>query len=398
MAIYFVFFKKNPATNIPNTDGIGTNGDTTTFPDSNTGQNVTNNTSNNTNGNTDNTGNNIGNVVNNNLDNRFNTTQSKNLINKITNLESSNISAGSGNLAQFYNQQDGKFYKISPDGTIVPLTDQVFFNVSNVTWAQNNNESIIEYPDGANIYYNFTTKEQVTLPTHWEDFSFSVDGSQIAAKSIGLDPNNRWLVTSDPKGQNVTLIEPMGNNADKVIVDWSPNRQVVALSATGDPLGSERQQILPVGLNQENYKGLIVEGQGLQIEWSEDGSKLLHSVYNGSSDYKPELWVVDATPDTMGENRKPLGVNTWASKCAMADNRFVYCGVPTTMESGAGFTPEISNYVADEIYKIDVQTGIKTIIPSDGFHTIETMTLSEDGSTLYFTDVNDTGIFELEIK
>lgn len=172
----------------------------------------------------------------------------------------------------------------------------------------------------------------------------------------------------------------------------------MALSATGDPLGADQQQILPIGLNQENYKGLVVEGRGLEIEWSPDGSKLLHSVYNNASDYKPELWIVDATPDTMGNNRKPLGVNTWASKCTMADNRFVYCGVPTSMETGTGFTPEISDVVSDDIYKIDMQTGIKTVVPTDGFHTIDSMYTSEDGTTLYFTDKNDSGIFEIPIK
>ncbi|MFA7315107.1 MAG: hypothetical protein WC025_04255 [Candidatus Magasanikbacteria bacterium] len=400
-AIYFVFFKKNKISNI--TQNTNTNTTTNTnFPNTNNGQNTngtTNNNANVNNTNNANNNNNNSNTITNNPNSKFDSTQAKPLVTKISDIQPQNISiATTGNGLRFYNNQDGKFYQITADGVTAPMSDQVFFNVSNVNWSPKNNESIIEYPDGANTYYNFSTKQQITLPTHWQDFSFSTDGSQIAAKSVGLDPSNRWLITSDPQGKNIHLLESMGDNANKVIVNWSPNRQIVALSATGDPLGSDQQEILPIGLNQENYKGLVVEGRGLEIAWSQDGSKLLHSVYNSTSDYKPELWIVDATPDTMGNNRKQLGLNTWASKCAMANSRFVYCGVPTTMETGAGFTPELSNFVPDDIYKIDMQTGIKTIIPTENSHTIQSMHVSQDGTTLYFTDANNTGIFDIPIK
>ncbi|MFA7245302.1 MAG: hypothetical protein WC070_03950 [Candidatus Magasanikbacteria bacterium] len=400
--LYFVFFKEKNNNLLPNDSTIGTS-TTSSFPNTNNGQNNfnqvnTNNQNNNTGTNNTISGNDTTNNTNN-VDNNFQNLQEKKLVTKITDLTMQNINKDtSGNGLRFYNNQDGKFYKISANGTVQTISDKVFFNVSNVTWSPSQNESIIEYPDGVNTYYNFDTQKQVTLPTHWEDFSFAKDGTEIAAKSIGLDTNNRWLITSDPQGKNIKLIEPMGENADKVIVNWSPNRQIVALSATGQALGSERQEILAVGLNKENYKSLIVEGRGIEAQWSPDGTKLLHSAYNASSDYKPLLWIVDATPDTMGNNRKPLAINTWASKCTMSDGRFAYCGVPTYMETGAGFSQEISKFVADDIYKIDTATGIKTIIPTTESHTINSMYVSDDGSTLYFTDLNQNGVFEIPLK
>ncbi|PLX29100.1 hypothetical protein C0581_00010 [Candidatus Parcubacteria bacterium] len=320
------------------------------------------------------------------------------LVKRITDVTVANLSGDADGGARFYNSQDGKFYRINANGKVELMNDKVFFGVDNVTWSPENNESIIEYPDGANTYFNFDTNEQVTLPTHWEEFTFSNEGQQIAAKSMGLDPENRWIITSDPRGNNIKLIEPMGENASKVNVDWSPTRQVVALSATGKSLGSDRQEILLVGLNHENYKSLTVEGRGMQSQWSPEGSKLLHSVYNGRNDYKPELWIVDSTPDTVGQNRKPLSVNTWADKCTMTSERFVYCGVPDTLETGAGFAPQLADNTRDDLFKIDTVTGIKTKIALDDYYTIESIHTSEDGDMLYFTDKNKTGVFQIPIK
>lgn len=306
------------------------------------------------------------------------------------------ITASAGT-AKFYNTQDGKFYRLDPNSGPTPLSDQVFYNVQEVTWSPQKNESIIQYPDGSKIFYNFDTKQQVTLPKHWEDFSFAPVGGQIATKSVGLDPNNRWLITANTDGTGIRLIEPLGENADKVNVDWSPNKQVVALSNTGEPLGDDRQQVLMVGLNKENFRGLVVEGRGLQTQWSKQGTKLLHSVYSANSDFKPELWIVDATPNSVGANRKPLNLNTWASKCAMSDDRFVYCGVPEQLDTGSGFAPALANTTPDKLYKIDTNTGLKTEIPLGQQHTIDTITIGEDGHTLYFTDKTEAGMFKVTI-
>jgi hypothetical protein len=166
---------------------------------------------------------------------------------------------GNGTL-RYHNASDGKFYEVLPDGTIKEMTDQVFYNVQKITWAKTKDEAVLEYPDGAKIIYNFETKKQVTIPNHWEEFSFSPDSNELAAKSVGLSPENRWLITFNDDGTGTKLIEPMGENADKVQVDWSPSRQVVAFSQTGEALGVDRKEILFVGLNGENFKSTVVEG------------------------------------------------------------------------------------------------------------------------------------------
>ncbi len=306
------------------------------------------------------------------------------------------VAADQDGRVQFYNTQDGKFYRLGNNGRPELLSDEVFYNVQNVTWAPGTTESsIIEYPDGSNIYYNFNTKTQVTLPKHWENFSFSSQGDKIAAKSIGYSPENRFLITSNPDGTEVSIIEPLGNNADKVRVDWSPNKQIVAFSGTGIPLGGDRQQILPIGLNGENFKGLIVEGRDFRSEWSPEGKKIIYSVYNAENNFKPQLWVDIAEGDAIGSGRKLLNVNTWADKCAFADERFVYCGVPEQLPTGAGFAPGLADNISDRLYRIDIQTGAKSELPLETPHVIQQIFLGPDGRSVYFTDKNETGVFRV---
>lgn len=307
------------------------------------------------------------------------------------------ISTNQTGLPKFYNQTDGKFYRVGADGKVQALSDEVFYNVQNVTWSPAKNESIIEYPDGSNIYYNFDSKKQVSLPKHWEQFSFSAQGEKIGAKSLGLSPENRWVITADPQGKSITLVEPMGDYADKVTINWSPNNQIIATSLTGEPLGEDRQEVLFVGLHKENFKSTIVEGRGFQGSWSPTGQKMLYSVYSTRSNYKPELWIVNAEGDNIGTGRKMLNLNTWSSKCTFGDDRFVYCAVPQTLQTGAAFAPTLANNTPDQIYKIDLDTGIKSEINLKENHTVNNMYIGNNGKTLYFTDKNSTGLYSLPL-
>lgn len=295
--------------------------------------------------------------------------------------------------ARFYNQSDGRFYRLDQSGNTVPLSDEVFFNVQNVTWSPRTNESVLEYPDGANIYFNFDTKRQTTLPKHWEEFSFSSDGDQIAAKSMGLSPENRWIVTANPDGSESRLVEPLGENADKVMVNWSPNKQIIALSRTGEALGADREEVLFIGLHGENFRSTVVEGRDLRASWSPTGDRLLYSVYSARSDFKPELWVVNASGNEIGSGRKFLNLNTWSDKCTFANERVLYCGVPENLDTGTGFAPALADNTPDRIVKVDLDTGSRTEIPTTDAYVINTMFVSEDGKTLYFTDKRKSGLF-----
>lgn len=319
------------------------------------------------------------------------------LVKQITNEYTLFPSVSNNGKMRFHNVADGKFYSVANDGTSKPLSDQVFYNVKNVVWANTANKAVIEYPDSSKIIYNFETKKQTTLPKHWEGFSFSPDSNQIAAKSLGLAPENRWLVTTNDDGTGTQLIEPLGQNADKVTMSWSPSRQTVAFSQTGEPQGADRREILFLGLNGENFKSIIVEGLDFQPQWSPTGKKLIYSVDSARSDYKPELWVTNAYGDSIGSGRQMLQVNTWANKCAFADDNTIICGVPRSLPQGAGMSPAIANDTPDDLFKIDLKTGIKTPIPLDKDYTVSNISYDNVNRKVIFTDNHLTGAFEVPL-
>jgi len=310
------------------------------------------------------------------------------------------VTAGTdGNGSRFYNPDDGRFYKVADDGTTVSLGDKQFFNVDTVSWANRSDQVILEFPDGSNVNYDFAAKQQVTLPTHWEEFEFSPDDNTVVAKSMGLDPDNRFLITANPNGTEAKAIEPMGDNADLAHVAQSPNGQVIAWSETGDPAGGEQQQILFVGKNRENFKSIIAPGRGFIPSWSPSGNTIMYSVRSAQSDEKPSLWVSSGDMNTLGANRRSINLNTWADKCAWASETVLYCGVPQNLPNYAGFSRNDYATLPDDVYKVDLSTGVSTRLDlPDTTHAIRTPVVNKDGSKLTFSDAVNGKLYSYDLK
>jgi Tol biopolymer transport system component len=302
---------------------------------------------------------------------------------QLTDTPGSNIKT-SGNNVRYYDPSEGKFYSIDKNGQKVQLSDKIFYNVRDVTWSPVQEKAVIEYPDNSKIIYDFEQEKQITLPKHWEDFSFSPTGENIVLKSLGNDPDNRWLAVTKSDGSGVKALEQIGD-ANSIYADWSPNQQIIAMYTSGGGLDS--QDVYFVGQNGENFKSTTVEGRDFRPLWSPEGDKLLYSVYSQGSDLKPSLWVVDAQGNSIGNNRQELKLETWADKCTFANSQTLYCAVPESLEKGAGMFPQMAAQTPDTIYKINVKTGYKekVAIP-EGEHTINEITTSEDGKTLFFND------------
>lgn len=308
---------------------------------------------------------------------------------------------GDGSTLNYYDPSDGRFYGVDNQGNIRSLLPDAFPNADSIVWSQDTSKAIVEFPDGANISVNLATGDTATLPSHWQDFSFSPNNpDQIAAKSIGTDPGNRWLLLANSDGSQAQTVAALGNNYDKVQVSWSPNDQVVAFSDTGVVTsGFGRKQILPIGKNQENFPGLIVEGFSFDPLWSTTGEQILYSTNGPSSNYLPQLWLVDGTSQTLGDNRRSLTLNTWADKCTYSDATTAYCAVPKQLPAGAGLQRALAYGEPDTVYRINTATGTAVQIadPESGV-SMTNLQVSADGSTLYYQNEQSGTLQQLRLK
>ncbi|OGL73488.1 hypothetical protein A3E39_04615 [Candidatus Uhrbacteria bacterium RIFCSPHIGHO2_12_FULL_60_25] len=300
--------------------------------------------------------------------------------------------------ARFYNPDDGKFYRVKPDGSTTALSDASFPNLDRVDWGKSSDQAIMTFPDGSNIHYDFRTQTQTTLPKHWEDFNFAPDDAQVVAKSNALTPASRYLIVSNPNGGNSQAIELLGNNADKTFPNWTPNNQIIAYATVGEPKGFDRQEILLVGKNHENFRGLQVEGRGFTPLWSPSGKKLLYSVWNAASDYRPELWISGGDPDSINQNRTKLDVQTFANKCVWSTDETVICAVPSSLPTGAGLQPDLFTNIPDSFMQIDLSTGAKTNLGTPaGDLSVRNPVLTEDQAHVIFTDALTGKLYDFNL-
>ncbi len=242
------------------------------------------------------------------------------------------------------------------------------------------------------------TGEGDSLPSHWEEFSFSSDSSEIATKSVGIDPSNRTLVITSADGSNARAIAPLGSNDNLVEVDWSPDGNIVGFSKTG-AAGSAfgQNEIYLIGENGEATGVLIVNGSNFKSIWSPDGANILYSIADAGDDYRASLWYGDAQGDRTGDTRLRLGLKTTVDKCVFASASLAYCAVPLEMPAGAGSAPSLIDS-PDYLYSINLPSGkINLVAIPDQSQKMFDLSLSADGDQLFFTDnIGRLGLMQLD--
>jgi hypothetical protein len=288
----------------------------------------------------------------------------------------------------YYDPADGKFYTIDAKGNVVALSQQTFPKADSVTFSAGATAAVIEYPDGSNVVYDFEAAKQVTLPTHWEDFSFSENGDDIVAKSIGADESNRALVVTSADGSSTKVIAALGANDDKVTANWSPDNSVVAFSETGGVTNGSfgRQEIYLVGQDGSATGVLFVDGTNFHAIWAPDGKHLLYSVADPADNYRAALWYADSDGDRNGDGRRKMGIQTSVDKCTFASTTIAYCAVPREMPAGGGSSTSLVT-AYDDVYRLDIATGNAHLVAIPALDTqMFSLSVSDDGSYLYYAD------------
>jgi Tol biopolymer transport system component len=296
-----------------------------------------------------------------------------------------------------YDENTGIFYKVNAAGEKEALNDKVYKNVANTIWSPTDDRAILEFPDGSNILFNLKTGQQTTLPKSWADFSFSPNGDKIVFKDLDANPEYSWLAIASPDGSGQAYIDNIGEKAAQVLPNWSPNGQVVALfKGGGTGITTEIQM---VGANKENFQSFDAKGLGFKYQWSPTGDKILYSTYNPVDNMDPYLYIVDAGANTVGYNHKKINLKTWVNKCSFGDNNTAYCAVPKELAPNAGPAPESADSTPDYIYKVDLTTCTTSFIAEPEYnYTVDKITISPDGTFLYFTDKQTNTLHSIKLK
>lgn len=294
----------------------------------------------------------------------------------------------------YYNRFDQKFHSLSSLGNDTIYNDNEFYNVESAAWSNDGTKAILEYPDGNNILYDFTSDEQITLPKHWTKFEFSPGDQYFAFMSLGLDPDNRFMAIAKADGSQAKILEKISGKENAFDINWSPSRQVVGTFVESKDL--DRSNVYFIGQNKENFKLMVAPGRGFEGIWTPEGNEMLYSVYNAQNQYKPQLWIASASAENIGDNRRSIGLQTWAEKCAFSNNQTLYCAVPSSLPFGAGFDKSSTYEIKDNIYEINISTGSKKLIAVlEGDYSIKKIIIKDNN--LYFTDNNDGSLHKISL-
>lgn len=303
----------------------------------------------------------------------------------------------------YYNPEDGKFYRLSPDDlTAYAMSDQKFYSVNNVIWSPTKDKAILEYPDGSKIMYDFTNEKQYTLPSQYEDISFAPSGREISFKYVTDDEDQNWLAVANADGTGMQGVEFMHDETDKFAASYSPTGQIIGTFT--ESTSGETQEVYLIGKYGENFKSFKVDGKGFESQWSPNGQQLLYSAHSSKTDYMPSLWVVDASGESIGNNKINIGLNTTSDKCAFSGSSSVICAVPVGMERGSGPFPELSANLPDVFYRVDLNTGNKSqlAIPVDqtggGQYQARDVFVDDNGEYMYFTDAYTGKVYKIRLR
>jgi len=303
--------------------------------------------------------------------------------------------SNSGSLV-YYNKDDSKFYSYA-SGEITPLSDKSFYDVENIAWSKRGDRAILEYPDGHNIFYDFTRQKQISLPKGMKDFSFDQSGEKIAAKVISDFPDNNWIVTTNFDGSGVLFVEHLGEKEKDVQIEWSPAGEIIATYREG--IDFERQEVFPIGQSGGNIKSLTTDGRGFESQWSPQGDFTLYSVYNTNSGYRPTLYLADMGGDWTGSYKIDIGLNTWSDKCVFTDNsQKIYCAVPEQLPELSGIFRELADDIEDVFYEVNLITGSKKLIAAPDDVNATGLQISPDNSRLYFVNTMSGNLEEIGIR
>lgn len=237
----------------------------------------------------------------------------------------------------YYEKGTGKVFEVTlKDLRESPVSDAPLANLIKTIWSPSRKEviSLFYSPKGNRYkYFGYKTRASVDLGADIKSLSFSPVGSRIAY--FGAKDNSQGIFISQPDGSSFKQLLP--SRLENIEVYW-PSDNLLAFK-TGATDGSELYSLSLLG----EIRKILDSRDGLEVKWSEDGSRVLFSQETGSG---VGLFYKDPSSDSEAD----LKVSTSASKCDWGvGGKSVVCGVPRSSASG------------DEIYEIGLDRTKKLI-------------------------------------
>ncbi len=292
-----------------------------------------------------------------------------------------------------FDKSQGAFVNIDNQGNVNPLDAFRFSDVRNVAWSPDRSSAILRQSDGTKTVYNFQTKQRLTLPSSWTEVKFTADNQTVVFKNSSTVNDGRWLATGNLNNGGITLLRPLGDNSNSVIVSPSPDGTVAGLATI--PIDGNSQNLYFIDSQGGISTPVQIQGGFVQTQWSADGRWLLFSTADTGNQFKPLLWLGAGEGPNRG-NHTQLPLATTASQCAFAKNStLLVCSVPSgPPQPGYGLSEGAIPNIPHAVMAIDLNSGkLQTIYTPPSPATLTTPVVTADGKTLYITN-KTTGLLQ----
>ena len=134
---------------------------------------------------------------------------------------------------------------------------------------------------------------------------------------------------------------------------------------------------------------------GLETLWSPDGNNLLYSFTDHNS-RNPKLAILD----NKGSSKNLSNISTLIDKCAwFADSITIVCAIPASWPESLVLPDDYYKRISltvDNIWKVNTQTGEKTLVSSD-LGDITNILVEESENSLLFILRNNQFLYRLNL-
>lgn len=287
----------------------------------------------------------------------------------------------------YFEKNTGKLFEFDyKNSQETAVSETILPNFISAIWSPAEREVISSFysPGKTNFkYHSYQTSKTTSFDPNIRSVAFSPDGNLIAYfyaspdKTSSPEPVETDIAqTSIVEPNKIFIAQPDGSYSKKILdtrldnisISW-PTGEWIAFKTSG----AEIFLLSPEGkLNR-----FLGPGTALGEKWSKTGKKMLYSAPSG--DYVPEGSILYVKGLDSREERS-LEIGGEASKCVWSiDDVNIYCALAKSPS-------------ADEIYRINVDTGLKKLL-IDPEAKLKEMFLSSTEDHLFFINASDEKLY-----